>query len=68
MQCPFQKNLAANILSDYRKEMRLLKYRIKKGMSKNTACPLEYMPKVTSISLNHKNKMKISFKCPDIVL
>ena len=37
-------------------------------MSKNTTCPLEYLSKITSVSLNHENKMKTYFKCLDIVL
>ena len=40
----------------------------KKGMSKNTAHRLEYLPEITSISLNHKNKMNTYLKCLDMVL
>lgn len=40
----------------------------KKGMSKNTAHCLEYLPEITSISLNHKNKMNTYLKCLDMVL
>ena len=37
-------------------------------MSKKTAHRLEYLPEITSISLNHKNKMNTYLKCLDMVL
>lgn len=55
--------VVTNTLPDYREEMRLLKSCGKKGMSKNTAHCLEYLPEITSISLNHKNKMNTYLKC-----
>lgn len=68
MQCPFWKFFCCQHLARLQKGNEALKELRKKGTCKNTACLLEYLSEITSISLNHQNKMKTYFQCLDIVL
>ena len=68
MQCPFWKFFCCQHLARLQKGNEALKELRKKGTCKNTACLLEYLSEITSISLNHQNKMKTYFQCLDSVL